>query len=309
MCRTAAAVASAGGDVIDASTPGWIPSKDSVKKLENFIGKLGLSESDTLVLDIWSNSAYMGTDEIGLPCRSIKVEGRYHVIGHLQAAPKTVFQNGLAAVQPILDCAKNSNIVLVAPIPRYVVAKCCMDPSHICNFGKDDYEDEFYRASEQAENVAGSAGIDFSFLRINEIFGVSDSSLSELRTAGGGSVWQAEDPVHLSADAYKEIGSAILTSNGGVEAPARPAKRPRLESVIPSHTGGAGGRGIRGNVRAPLWITGQASLPPPSPVWRGQRFFSRPLRGRGWGPGRAYGAIGGGRGGWARGRGRGARRN
>ena len=208
-----------------------------------------------------------------------------------------------------VGCAKNSSIILIAPIPRYIVAKCCTDPSHISNFGKDDYEDEFYRASDLAENVAGSAGIDFSYLRINEIFGCPDSSLSELRTAGGGSVWQSEDPVHLSADAYKEMGSAILTTNGAGETPARPAKRPRLESVIPSHFSGVGGRGIRGNVRAPLWISGQASLPPPASVWRGQRMFSRPFRGRGWGPGRVYGVPGGGRGGWARGRSRGARRN
>jgi len=198
---------------------------------------------------------------------------------------------------------------LIAPFPRYVVAKCCTDPSHISNFGKDDYEEEFYRASDLAENVAGSAGIDFSYLRLNEVFGCADSSLSELRTACGGSVWQSEDPVHLSADAYKEVGSAILTSNGVGESTSRPAKRPRLESVIPSHFSGVSGRGIRGNVRAPLWITGQASLPPPASAWRGQRMLSRPFRRRGWGHGRVYVVPGGGRRGWARARGRGVRRN
>jgi hypothetical protein len=45
----------------------------------------------------------LGTDEFGIPCRATKIGGRFHVGGHLQAAPRTVFQNGFNEVGPILD--------------------------------------------------------------------------------------------------------------------------------------------------------------------------------------------------------------
>jgi len=47
MGRTAAAVAAAGGDVIDASSPGWAPSKDSCKKIANFVKNLALKDGNT----------------------------------------------------------------------------------------------------------------------------------------------------------------------------------------------------------------------------------------------------------------------
>jgi len=71
MSRTAAAVAAAGGDVIDASSPGWVPSKESCKKIACFVKNLALKDGDALVVDIWSNLAYMGTDEFGIPTSSV----------------------------------------------------------------------------------------------------------------------------------------------------------------------------------------------------------------------------------------------
>jgi len=48
-----------------------------------------------------SNSAVpvMGTDEFGMPCRSSKICGKYHIIGHLQAATRTVFQDGFNEIR------------------------------------------------------------------------------------------------------------------------------------------------------------------------------------------------------------------
>jgi hypothetical protein len=135
-----------------------------------------------------------------------------------------------------------------------------------------EYEDEFHRAADAAEVVAASINGDFSLLRLSEIFAGTESSLSELRTAEGGQLWGVTDPVHLTAEAYMEIGAAIVAQSGG-DSSGRPGKRPRLESIVPAHYSGHGGRGIRGNVRAPLWVTGQAAIG--APTFRGGRGRAR----------------------------------
>ncbi len=49
---------------------------------------MNLSKKDTVVLDLLSNVAFMGTDEDGLPSEAIRAEeGRYHVVGSLTVAP------------------------------------------------------------------------------------------------------------------------------------------------------------------------------------------------------------------------------
>jgi hypothetical protein len=50
--------------------------------------KLNLGNRDTVVLDLPSNCAFMGTDSAGLPTEAVRAEdGRYHVIGCLTVAP------------------------------------------------------------------------------------------------------------------------------------------------------------------------------------------------------------------------------
>jgi len=289
MSRTAAAVAAAGGDVIDASSPGWAPSKDSCKKIANFLKNLALKDGDTLVIDVWSNLAFMGTDEYGIPCRSSKIGGKYHIGGHLQAAPRTVFQNGFNELGPVLEAAGRAAIVLIEPFPRYIVGKCCTDPSHITNFGSNDYEDEFHRAADTAESVASALETDFSMLRFTDLFAGNDSSLAGLQTAEGGPIWAASDPVHLTPAAYTELGAAIVASYGGSEA-GRPNKRPRLESIVPAHPRGRGGCGFRGNLAPPPWVTGMASERGGSSGY-GHWSLRRPFGLRSWHPRGSYGPF------------------
>jgi len=286
MSRTAAAVAAAGGDVVDASSPGWTPSKDSCKKLANFVRNLALKECDTLLIDIWSNMAFMGTDEYGIPNRATKIGGRYHIVGHLQAAPRTVFQNGLNEVGPVLEAAGRAAIVLIEPFPRYVVGKCCSESAHVSNYGANDYEGEFHRAADTAEAVAASLESEYSMLRLSDVFTGIDSSLSGLQTAEGGPLWAATDPVHLTPAAYSELGAAVVASYGGGET-GRPSKRPRLESIVPAHPRGRGGCGFQGNITPPAWVSGLASVRGGIPSY-GHRSLRRPFGSRSWRSGGPY---------------------
>ena len=72
-------------------------------------------------------------------------------------------------------------------------------------------------------------------------------------------MWDAGDPVHLTKTAYGEIGAHIASLSGDGEA-VRSCVRPRLESIVP--TSETSGKGNKGNVATPLWVTGQVGRPP-----------------------------------------------
>jgi hypothetical protein len=293
MHRVATVLAAeAGGQVTDLTSPGWIPTKEAFKKASDCVAELGLDSGDLLILDIWSNSSFLGTDEVGLPIRAVRggADGRYHIIGPLQVAPKSVFKKILEESRPILEAAGEAMVVLVSPFPRYVQSTCCPDPSHISNFGTEEYRYEFEGLREMVESVVSESGVAVSIFTLNDTWDHADRLLHELRTDNGGPVWLDDDPVHLTREAYVEIANALLMMRGGGGGSEDgdhfpPAKRRRLESVVTGQRGTA----TRGRlVKPPPWVAGLEATPN-----RG--------RGRGWNAGyggRGGGGRGGGRGVW-----------
>ncbi len=248
-------------------------------------------EKDIVVIDLWANCAFMGTDDQGLPCRAKKGQGdsKYHVTGKMQAAPRTLFEKVLGEARAIFESACNAKVVLVIPFPRYITGKCCHDPEHLTNWGQESQSAEIYRAIESAESAiaADSAGMTFSTLSVIEVFNGSDLDLSEVTTPDGQSIWREADPVHLSQQAYSELAAAVMALHGESGGGVRPRKRPRLESVVPTLPGRA--RGHQGRVRPPLWVSGMTA--------RGRSGGGRPRYN--WGPGGGRGARGNrGRGAW-----------
>ncbi len=93
MARLAEALQQGGSETRHVGSPGWVATRDSLADAAGQLANLRPTQTDIIVMDIWSNSAYMGTDEFGLPLRAQKssVDFKYHILGNLQAAPKTLF--------------------------------------------------------------------------------------------------------------------------------------------------------------------------------------------------------------------------
>ena len=286
MNRIAAAMAENDIPISDLTSPGWIGTKENFAKIADFVKNAKLGLSDVLVLDLFSNSAYMGTDEAGMPRKAVRspVDGRYHLTGQLQAAPKTLYSTVLNDARDVIGAAGDASIVLVAPFPRYVVGKCCDDPSHITNFGGDDYYTEMYRVGDYVEAAAAavSCPVNITVFHMMDNLVGTDSDLPELRTTDGGMVWRKDDPVHLTGEAYTALANALAHSrDGDVEGGA--AKRPRLSSIVPpTHQYG----GKKTSVKPPSWVAGLA----PRGASRGR--YDPRRRGAGYG-GRGGGARGG----------------
>ena len=135
-------------------------------------------------------------------------------------------------------------------LDTYMVGKCCQDPGHITNFGTKEYEEEFGRASDAAESIAGSFDGKFIMLRLSDMFSNVDRSLSELSRGGGvtGVDCRRSGPPDVHIVSYIGDGE-----------PAHSCIQPRLESIVP--TGASIGRGNKGNLATPLWVTSQAGRP------------------------------------------------
>ena len=60
----------------------------------------------------------------------------YHVPGDLVLADWNSFRKIFVTALPLLRAAGPNLKLILSPLPRYVVAKCCQDLNHIRNFGK-----------------------------------------------------------------------------------------------------------------------------------------------------------------------------
>jgi len=201
---------------------------------------LKLAESDTVILDLCSNSAYMGTDHNGLPVAAERtLDGKYHLQGDLQTAPRQVFCRILKDCTSVFEASAAAAVVLMAPTPRYVKAGCCENPDHISNIDSinDMFEEELHLAVSHFRTAVASLppGTISCVFDIYQQFGQDETATRDLHTSDGLSIWRDDDLVHLTDTAYMEIGMAILRGGDDEDDVFQPPKkRQRLESIVPA---------------------------------------------------------------------------
>jgi hypothetical protein len=107
----------------------------------------------------------MDFTEDGLPVTAERhADGKFHIFGSLIAAPLSCQES--VGHMCGLSCgfiACHSNYCIIGPTPRYVSGTCCGDPTHVDNFGKDDFEDDILDALEMHRKIltnwAGANGL------------------------------------------------------------------------------------------------------------------------------------------------------
>jgi hypothetical protein len=279
-------------DIVDLSVPGWTAEKESISALDAELKKLQITGGDTVVVDLLSNSTYMGTDDDGIPARPVRSaeDGKYHVLGELQIAPESALRKTLKDCQPIFDAMKEAKKIVVLPFPRYLAGKCCTDVNHITNFGDESYEDEVLRVSVAVRAAYNSAKPCGFFM----LYSLSDTDLliaAENRPLGGeNAIWR--DPVHFQPDVYSSIAADLVdqiaeATKGEGGADQHPNKRRRIDSVAPPVVCVA--PRARGRSLLPAWLMGRAA----GFEQRGRGDGRRPSAGGYRGRGHAHRARGG----------------
>ena len=265
------------------------------------IKELHLAGEDCLVVDLWSNSSFLGSDENGYPLRPTKsaVDGRYHIEGDLQVAHKGVFQRIYQDATPIFDVAHPAEIIVFFPIPRYVIGKCCERDEHISNFGTADFLDEIVGCVDLVKTAtAGLRSLGKSrTLSVMDLLATTDPNRTVTERLTDPAIWS--DPVHMANNIYVGLAGSILEMRAAMVTEATPQKRIRLDSVVSANPNRQ--RGPK-KVALPSWVLGKgpagASNRPGS--WRGGRGLR--WTGRSAGRGSACGVWRGPSGGRGRGR-------
>ena len=199
----------------------------------------------------------MGSDEMGMPVPAFQTEpGQYHISGCLEIAPEGVLKKHFSAVRPILEAAGEAVKVCLLPLPRYVREPCCKAAGHITNFLEDDFEHILTGAASTARNIVASEGekAGLSLYTFDPVAALGGGDKLSAKTSSAGlSAWLDNDPVHLTATAYKDIAGLVLAQAAIVIQGRGATGRKRLNSIVPvpqptvHHPA---------TVREPGWISG-----------------------------------------------------
>ncbi len=192
--------------------PKWRQVGDVADLLVARLAELSLNKEDSMVMDLLGNSCFMGSESEGMPAHAIKQTGTFHITGAMEGDLTVLMKKVIAVVGPMLqETVGVARLILLAPLPRYVGAKCCSEPDHNTNFSDDDYKTTIDSTVDNCKNVlkleearyANAVVID-PMEALTEIGGKICSSL-------GTSAW--ETPVHLTRAAYADVWGYIRAAD------------------------------------------------------------------------------------------------
>jgi hypothetical protein len=181
--------------------PDYRASSVNAGKLKERLDAMKISATTVLVLQAFDNGFYMTFTKQGdlVPLHK-DADGALHVEGELVLAPKEIQWKLFAQIAGELSNFKNNNLVILAPLPRYLEKPCCQEVEHLINRGKQDFkkklEDSIFQSRTSLKDFAFRSG----FRKVKTI-----STWGAVRKIGA--TWA--DPIHLSPEGYSAIVEAI----------------------------------------------------------------------------------------------------
>jgi hypothetical protein len=175
----------------------------------------------------------------------------------------------------MVEAAGEAKVLLVLPLPRYVLRGCCDSPAHVTNLGAGDYQALLASAAHTCRNVMEDAldGITTEYIIYNPVSTFTDGPLPEMKASDGQLVWAMDDPVHLTEAAYGDMGLALLD----LWLHSEFTTRKRVDSIIVDHAPrNYRGRGGRGGYRGGSATRGRG--------WQHQQPDAGPYSGRRFNP-------------------------
>ena len=175
----------------------WKPTPNCVSKLaEHVIVQEAANncKPTVTVIQMLDSLLYMGRTFDGSMQHPVKEDdGKFHVVGDLVLADKSIQFNIYKALKPILVAAGTGPLVLITPMSRYLSSRCCDNVEHLTNASKLNFraelEDEL-AAKRQLPNASELPGFLFP-----------QPHPHHLKLGGGRGAWEL-DPVHPSEGVY-----------------------------------------------------------------------------------------------------------
>jgi hypothetical protein len=267
LCRLSGPLADTYLKVVDVSVPGFRISEKSVELMvEDLTAVLAdLDDSKTVVvLQPFDNSIFFSCNAHGEKTLTKKgKDGRFHVEGELKLISKEDMKEIFLLLLPLIRAAKGKKIIIMGPMPRYLLARCCDSLAHLTNRGGEDYIDQMIQA---IRDVYAWISNTIFMRRIKGVkvfnpthalgFNDYDVNIDTILELWG------DDPVHPTPAAYKVLAEKLAAMAADMLAetaqPADPAtgtskkraahrepwivsSEPVAKRLIPTGTGSGGG--------------------------------------------------------------------
>jgi hypothetical protein len=136
--------------VVDVSVPGFRISENSVELMTEEL-KSAIADLDdnrtVILLQPFDNSIFYSCKAHGEKILTRKgKDGKFHVEGELKLISKEDMKEIFLLILPLIKAAKGKRIIIMGPLPRYLLARCCGNPGHLTNRNGDNYIDEMIQA-------------------------------------------------------------------------------------------------------------------------------------------------------------------
>jgi hypothetical protein len=199
------------------------------------------SNSRTVIIyQLLDNNVFFEAREDGsrsLPSKNTE-DNIYHINGRLEYADHMAIKSLINIITPLLRAGGDCEKIILSPLPRYM-KRCCKDRNHLVNKREDSYASDMGEAladmrDSMKDLIFGKKIRNFKVLSTTMLFMEDvDKAPEKLRE-----FWK-DDPVHMTAEGYEELVTAIskVISNATFNrpAPGRPGKSGG------HHAGGRGG--------------------------------------------------------------------
>ncbi len=137
-------------NLLDAAVPGFRINPNNVAKMASEVCDLaeGTDPKNTVVvIQVLDNSTfYCGKDfgEMSLPKKG--KDNRYHEDGELKYMKKQLLRELFTQILELVKAARDCQVVITLPLPRWLLCSCCSDPSHCTNRGEDSFSADMNQA-------------------------------------------------------------------------------------------------------------------------------------------------------------------
>lgn len=200
--RLQEAVREAGFTANLAKVSGWRITAASIPEMAKEVREqLEKEDVEVVVLFCFDNSCWYGEDDEGVVRPASKSDGRYHIEGDLGIASLDKVTKMTALIQPILEECGDRKMIIIPPLPRYLLRACCQNEKHMPNRAEfvvdiDKKLGRIYNRMKYDIHHMGIRRYRFVYYK-NSFAGVTDDEL-----------W-GEDPVHPRGRCYQLLANSL----------------------------------------------------------------------------------------------------
>jgi hypothetical protein len=89
----------------------------------------GGTDFDLIILQLFDNTSFYARTCAGglIPCRRELNSSSYHIDGDLVLQPLEALERSFDVCNPIFHACRGNKVVILSPLPRYIMAGCCQD--------------------------------------------------------------------------------------------------------------------------------------------------------------------------------------